>query len=142
MPLSTISICDLFKDLNEILKRDITKAIKNETEIEFGETFTQKSNHSESKISIQKFSFTSNDFPVVFNPGNGSVVEHKEIIPIKGDFDDSSSIYKIQNDSSEEVTNKSNSSESVEKEEKLSTKKSKDEKLISEASTQAILTNV
>ena len=108
MPLEaeekSISVNDLFKQLNDILKRDIEKAIANETDIEVGDKFSEKDKNSDTHISIQTFSFAANKFPVIFNPQDANFTDDKEITAIKGDFEDSASIFKIETDDSEEAT--------------------------------------
>lgn len=149
-----MTVNDLFKGINEILKRDIIKAFNNETNIAINDKFEHKDNHSETQITIQHFSFDSNKFPVIFKPGNDSVAEDKEITSIKGDFDDSASIYKIKNEDeptteAAENLKKENSKPTTESTPKKSPEtkisvllKLYDDKLIKDASTQPILTNV
>lgn len=132
---------DFFKGINEILKQDISKALKNVTNVAAGDKFTQKGNHSESQITVQKFTFTANEFPVIFKSGNKSVTDDKEITLIKGDVE-SASIYKIENNDDNSSESESESSE--ESNENRTTEKSKntktgDEKLTKKASTQPIL---
>lgn len=120
------SINDLFKQLNEIIKRDVEKSINNETDIKVGDKFSDKDKNSEAQITIQTFSFAANEFPVIFKPNDVNFTDDKEITPIKGDFDDSISIFKIENDDSEETT---------EAPEKASTLKSSTDKNESTATT-------
>lgn len=158
MPLEaeekSISVNDLFKQLNTILKRDIEKAFANETDIEVGDKFSEKDKTSDTQISIQTFSFASNKFPVIFQPQDANFTDDKEITAIKGDLEDSSSIFKIETDNSEEATKAPEKAfkSSTEKNESTSTTTSKsidistkssatlkDEKLVEEASKLPIL---
>lgn len=151
----SISVNDLFKQLNTILKRDIEKAFANETDIEVGDKFSEKDKTSDTQISIQTFSFASNKFPVIFQPQDVNFTDDKKITAIKGDLEDSSSIFKIETDNSEEATkapekvfksstekNESTSTTTTSKSIDISTKSSatlKDEKLVEEASKLPIL---
>lgn len=98
----SLSVNDFFKEINENLKRDIEKALKNDTDIEVGDKFENKGNNSDTKVSIQSFSIGVDNFPVIFKPKNDSLADDKEITPIKGDFDESVAVYKIENEDSSE----------------------------------------
>lgn len=88
----------LFQQLNEILKREITKEVKNDS-LEIGDKYT--ANDGTFQIQIQQFS-TNQGFPVFFKPHDEEVLDDKEIVALVSDFDGSSE-YEIKKDDSGEV---------------------------------------
>lgn len=88
----------LFQQLNEILKREITKEVKNDS-LEIGDKYT--ANDGTFQIQIQQFS-TNQGFPVFFKPNDKEVLDDKEIVALVSDFDGSSE-YEIKKDDSGEV---------------------------------------
>lgn len=91
----------LFRQLNEILKREITKETK-EDSLEIGDKI--KGDDGKLHINIQSFSSFSS-FPLSFKPQDEEVLEDKEIITIVKDFEGSSE-YEIKKESSDEITEK------------------------------------
>lgn len=130
-----LSINDFFAQLNGVLKRDITEDLGNETSVEHGDKFKDKNGNV--VISVQTFSFGSDNFPVVFKPSNDSNAEDKEISSIKGDFDSDSAIFKIENEDETTIA-----SENVKNSTETTTQTTKQQKLLKEVAQQPILTTV
>jgi hypothetical protein len=139
-----VSINTLFAHINDVLKREITKDIGNETNIEVGDKF--KNDKGQVEISVQTFSFGTDKFPVTFKPSHDEgIVEDKEIIPIKGDFEESA-VYKLESEDSTEVsdvtTEKPKQSAAVKKSAEATTKLTKVDALLKNVAQQPILTSV
>lgn len=132
---------DLFAGINEILKRDITKEIGDKS-VEVGDKFTSEGDDGQLKISIQKFSFGVDSFPLTFKQNNDSVIDDKEITEIKGDFDDSA-VYKIETDDSSESTTIKDEEKHLSTLIETTTGKDKNDKLLKSAvAQQPILTTI
>lgn len=101
----------MFQQLNDIIKRELTKEIKNDT-LSFGDQI--KSQDGKLEIDVQQFSF-SQGFPIVFMPQDKDILDDKDIITLLSDFDGSSE-YVIKKHSSKE-----DSSEELKEAEKTST---------------------
>lgn len=116
---------DLFQQLNDILKREINKEIKNDS-LEIGDKY--KGDDGNIQISINKFS-TSNGFPLSFNPSSDEVLDNKEIVTWSNNNSEGSSGFILQKTSSNEDSKEDS-------EEKLpETKKENSEENSSEEST-------
>lgn len=88
---------DLFQQLNELLKREIQKEIKDDS-LEVGDKI--KADDGKLQISVQHFS-SFNNFPVSFKPKDDEVLDDKKVVALVSDFDGSSE-YEINKESSEE----------------------------------------
>ncbi|KAG5678657.1 hypothetical protein PVAND_008312 [Polypedilum vanderplanki] len=136
-----LSINDFFASLNGVLKRDIIEDIGNDTSVEHGDKI--KDQNGNVVISVQTFSFGTDNFPLVFKPNNESLADDKEISPLVGGFESDSAIFKIENEeettvSSENVKNTTSTTESS----NSTIKSTKEQKLLKEIAQQPILTNV
>lgn len=98
-----ISSNQLFHQLNDILKREITKEV--DESVEVGDKI--KSDDGSFQINIQKFS-TFQSFPLSFNKQDTGVLEDKNITSLVSDFDGDSE-YKIEKNSSEESSEEDSS---------------------------------
>lgn len=107
---------DLFQQLNELLKREIQKEIKDDS-LEAGDKI--KGDNGKLQISIQHFS-SFNSFPVAFKPKDDEVLDDKKVVALVSDFDGSSE-YEINKESSEESSEETKPKTTSKKPAELST---------------------
>lgn len=83
----------IFQFINDVLKRDVLKGTKNETNLEVGDKITSK----DGTFNLEVESFVSGqEFPVIFEShGGADLLEDKKIVKTGGDFHDESAEYVL-----------------------------------------------
>jgi hypothetical protein len=82
------SVNDIFKQINVILEQNIQSAI-GDSSVEVGDNFTSNKEHGNVQITVEKFEYGVDKFPVTFQPDHddGSL-EDDDIVPLEGDYDE------------------------------------------------------
>ena len=82
------SVNDLFQQINVILEQNIESAI-GDSSVEHGDNFTSHKDHGNVQITVEKFEYGVDKFPVTFQPDHddGSL-EDDDIVPLEGDYDE------------------------------------------------------
>lgn len=140
------SINDLFKEINVILEHNIQSAI-GDSSVEVGDNFTSSNNDGKVQITIEKFEYGIDRFPVTFQPDHDDSLEDEDKVPLKGDYDEVVIFENNSPESDEEITvpdsiDTTTIAAEAKSVPKTSNSSNKEKKLLADAAEQPILTTV
>lgn len=82
------SVNDIFKQINVILEQNIQSAI-GDSSVEIGDNFTSTKDDGKVQITVEKFEYGVDKFPVTFEPDHDDEsLEDDDIVPLEGDYDE------------------------------------------------------
>ncbi|XP_070497274.1 uncharacterized protein [Chironomus tepperi] len=149
-----ISVNDLFKEINKILEHNIESAIGSSS-VEIGDNFTSTKDDGKVQITVEKFEYGVDKFPVTFEPDHSDEsLEDDDVVPLEGDYDEvlifKEECYGPVDESSDAVDTTTTADQSttivdtstVPVTTQSPTTASKDVKLLNDVAAQPILTTV
>ena len=84
------------------MEQNIQSAI-GDSSVEVGDNFTSTKDHGEVQITVEKFEYGVDKFPVTFESNPDTSLENDDVVPLEGDYDETV-IFKIEYDEVEDET--------------------------------------